>query len=64
MVKVSGIGDGGEFACPHRGAVYAVTIHRFPEREVDSAKCDVCEEVMTEWNSTSAPSFKLKSTPK
>jgi hypothetical protein len=61
MVKVWEKGTGPDFTCPECGAVYEVTVHRFPVRDADSAICEVCRQKMAEWNSTSAPSFKLKS---
>jgi hypothetical protein len=63
MVKVWKQGPGGTHTCPHCGAVYEVTIQRFPLRDVDSAVCQCCENVMKEWNSTSVPSFKLIKKP-
>ena len=63
MVKTWNTGPGDDFACPHCGAEYEVTISRFPLRDSDSAECDVCEKTMNRWNSTSVPSYKLKKRP-
>jgi predicted Zn finger-like uncharacterized protein len=63
MVKTWHSGSGGTHTCPHCGAVYEVTIHRFPVRDKDSAQCDVCEKTMKEWNDTASPSFKLIKRP-
>jgi predicted Zn finger-like uncharacterized protein len=51
---------GDDFKCPHCGAVYEVTIYRFPAKDRDSVSCTVCEAEMVEWNDTVVPSFKLK----
>lgn len=59
MVKVWESGQGDDFTC-ECGAVYAVTVRRFPMRDSDSANCHVCGKIMAEWNSTSVPSFRLK----
>jgi transcription elongation factor Elf1 len=60
MVQTWKEGPGDDFACPHCGAVYAVTIRRYPMHDSDSATCDECGETMKSWNSTSVPSFTLK----
>ena len=56
----------GERACetPGCGAVYSVTIRRFPMRDSDSYDCDRCGRRLETWNSTSVPMFKLISEPK
>jgi predicted Zn finger-like uncharacterized protein len=64
MVQVWKTGLDEKFTCPHCGAVYAVTIKRFPLRDKDSAVCESCGNVMTEWNSTSVPSFELIESPR
>jgi len=63
MVQTWRSGPGGTFNCPHCGALYEVTITRFPTRDKDDAICQCCHEVMAEWNDTAAPSFKLVEAP-
>jgi len=60
MVQVWKSGEGDDFTCPECGAVYAVTIRRFPARDSDDATCGECKKVMAKWNSTASPSFTLK----
>lgn len=66
MVQTWKTGDAGDEACETEGcgAVYAVTIHRFPMRDSDSFNCQRCGKQLASWNSTSVPMFKLKSAPK
>ena len=60
MVKTWNSGPGADHTCEHCGAVYEVTIHRFPVRDNDSANCEVCGKEMASWNDTAVPLFKLK----
>jgi hypothetical protein len=62
MVKTWETGTGDDFTCKC-GAVYEVKVQRFPTRDKDSAKCQVCGQTMAEWNSTYSPSFYLKARP-
>jgi hypothetical protein len=56
--------DRGEtHTCPHCGAVYEVTIQHLPDRKQDDAYCDVCGEVMAEWDDTAVPAFRLIEKP-
>jgi len=50
----------GEVECENCRSVYEKTMHRFPMRDSDSFNCEVCGHVMDSWNSTHAPSYKLK----
>jgi hypothetical protein len=43
--------------------VYEVTIQHLPDREQDDAYCDVCGEVMAEWDDTAVPAFRLIEKP-
>ncbi len=49
-----------DVACGQCGSVYEKTMQRFPMRDSDSFNCEVCGHRMDSWNSTSAPSYKLK----
>jgi hypothetical protein len=62
MVKTWEAGKAEDFTC-ECGAVYAVTVRRFPARDSDSADCSVCGQKMAEWNSTYSPSFSLIKNP-
>jgi uncharacterized protein (DUF983 family) len=58
------IPEGHSFFCPSCGALYAVTYSRPLRSDRDSsAKCVVCGQVMSEWNSTNVPTFKLVHRP-
>jgi hypothetical protein len=60
MVKTWCSEEGGEVTCEACGTEYVVTLHRFPTRDIDSFKCQICGHKMREWNDTVCPSFKLK----
>jgi hypothetical protein len=57
------IPEGHSFFCKHCGALYGLTYSRRSDSERNSAKCVVCGQVMAEWNSTNAPTFKLVHRP-
>jgi Adenylate kinase, active site lid len=59
MVQIWHSGSDGTYTCPHCGAIYEVTIRRPPSPDRNDAYCDVCGEVMAEWDNTAVPSFKL-----
>ena len=59
MVKVWGKEERGETTCKNCGAVYKVTVYRFPMRDSDHYDCAVCGERLATWNDTEAPSFEL-----
>jgi len=61
MVKTWTSADSDDFTCRHCGSVYSVKIHRLPVKDVDSANCEVCGQVLQSWNNTRVPVFKLKS---
>jgi hypothetical protein len=60
MIQTWKHGPSDDFTCPHCGAVYAVTIRRFPMRDSDREDCIECKRTMLTWNDTSVPSFRLK----
>ena len=62
MVQTWGQEERGEHTC-ECGAVYKVTVHRFPMRDSDSFNCSVCGTQIAKWNSTEAPSYELVSKP-
>ena len=63
MVKTWSKEERGETACSQCGAVYRVTVHRFPVRDHDHFDCNVCGHRMNKWNSTEAPSYELTRKP-
>ena len=50
----------GDETCGTCGSVYEVTITRFPCKDSDEFRCVVCGVVMSTWNDTRSPSYKLK----
>ena len=52
--------DAEDFICKNCASVYTVTIKRFPLRDNDRANCEVCGQLLKEWNNTIVPSFTLK----
>jgi transposase-like protein len=38
------------FHCPSCGSFYAMVVHPADSRQVDSAICEVCGDVMKSWN--------------
>jgi hypothetical protein len=63
MVQTWHSDPGETHTCPHCGAVYEVTVQHLPDREQDDAYCDVCGEVMAEWDDTAVPAFRLIEKP-
>ncbi|WP_072389481.1 hypothetical protein [Hyphomicrobium sp. CS1BSMeth3] len=63
MVQTWGTGDGGTASCKKCGAEYKVTVKRFPMRDSDKFNCEICGELMNEWNSTQVPMYELISKP-
>jgi hypothetical protein len=63
MVQTWNPDRGETHSCPHCGAVYEVAIQRLPTREKGDTYCDVCGELMAEWNDTAVPAFKLVQKP-
>jgi len=59
MVKTWSSQDQGETSCPKCGAVYKVTVQRFPVRDNDYHDCNVCGHRMASWNDTHVPSYTL-----
>jgi transcription elongation factor Elf1 len=60
MVKTWKSAPGGDFKCPHCGAVHETTVRQYPMRDADSANCQACGKEMDRWNSTSSPTYTLK----
>jgi predicted Zn finger-like uncharacterized protein len=60
MVKTWTSEEKDDVTCPKCQSVYAITVHRFPAKDNDSFRCQVCGELLREWNSTFAPEFTLK----
>ena len=50
---------GEEFPCSHCGTLYEVSTS--PGQDTGSATCDVCGEIMLQWNDTAIPLFRVKS---
>src|SRR5437773_3967727 len=57
------IPEGRTFFCPHCGALYSVTYSRLSKSDSDIAKCVVCLQIMTSWDSTKVPIYKLVQRP-
>lgn len=53
-----------DITCTECGSVYAVTIERFPLRDKDKFKCEICGVIVREWNDAVVPTFSLKSAGK
>ena len=63
MVKTWSQADRGEEACEECGAVYQVTVMRFPMRDKDHFDYSVCGHRMASWNDTESPSYSLVRRP-
>jgi len=61
VVKTWKSEKGYDEKCEQCGAIYAVTITRFPARDSDSFKCQICGNLMKKWNSTESYGYELKS---
>jgi hypothetical protein len=48
-----------EVTCPKCGAVYERTAYRAGITDRDSFECEVCNETLESWNSTTIPEFRL-----
>jgi hypothetical protein len=57
------IPEGRTFFCPHCGALYSVTYSRLSKSDSNIAKCVVCLQIMTSWDSTKVPIYKLVQRP-
>jgi transcription elongation factor Elf1 len=58
------IPEGRTFFCPHCGALYSVTYsRRLSKSDGNIAKCVVCLQIMTSWDSTKVPIYKLVQRP-
>src|SRR6478672_4265414 len=57
------IPEGGTFFCPHCGALYSVTYSRLSKSDSNIAKCVVCLQIMTSWDSTKVPIYKIVQRP-
>jgi transcription elongation factor Elf1 len=57
------IPEGRTFFCPHCGALYSVTYSRLSKSGSNIAKCVVCLQIMTSWDSTKVPIYKLVQRP-
>jgi transcription elongation factor Elf1 len=55
--------ESGSFFCPHCGALYSVTYSRLSKSDSNIAKCVVCLQIMTSWDSTKVPIYKLVQRP-
>jgi hypothetical protein len=63
MVKTWNTANAGSETCDKCGAVYSVTVTRFPMRDKDSFNCNVCGNLMDQWNSTESKSYSLIERP-
>ena len=53
----------GSFFCPHCGALYSVTYSQLSNGDSNIAKCVVCLQTMSSWDSTKVPIYKLVQRP-
>ena len=60
MVKTWSNEEKDDVSCEHCGSVYSLNVERFPFREKGFFNCEVCGNLLKEWNSTHSPNFKLK----
>jgi hypothetical protein len=63
MPLTGSIPEGRTFFCPHCGALYSLTYSRLSKSDSDIAKCVVCLQIMTSWDSTKIPIYKLVQRP-
>ncbi|WP_111417861.1 hypothetical protein [Rhodoplanes roseus] len=56
-------GCGGEFTCESCGALYAVRIEETPVQDRSAARCEVCGQIMADWQSGHSLHFVLKERP-
>jgi len=52
--------SGEDYACPHCGATYAVTLTQSLSIDDDGKPCTECGDALAWWRSTTVPHFKLK----
>jgi transcription elongation factor Elf1 len=57
------IPEGRTFFCPHCGSLYSVTYSRLSKSDSNIAKCVVCLQIMTSWDSTKIPIYRLVQRP-
>lgn len=62
MIQTWGSGTRGDKKCEDCGAVYIVTVDRFPSRDYGYFDCQICGERLDEWNSTHSPNYTLAPT--
>jgi len=53
------VSEGKKFFCPGCGALYSVTYKQAAKKETNVVKCVVCQKVMSETDSASAPVYEL-----
>jgi predicted Zn finger-like uncharacterized protein len=53
------VSEGKKFFCPGCGALYSVTYKQVAKNETNVVKCVVCQKVMSETDSVSAPVYEL-----
>jgi transcription elongation factor Elf1 len=63
MTKSWGAATFGEFECPHCRALYVANFTHVPQKHEGTASCDVCGRVMSHWNATTVPSYRLIKRP-
>jgi len=56
--------ESNDITCTECGSVYTVMIERFPLRDNDKFKCQICATTLREWNDTFVPTFSLKTSGK
>lgn len=59
LVQTWATGEPTEVACPVCKTAYERRIHRFPQRDRDQFRCEVCGTRIEAWNDTACPEFKL-----
>lgn len=54
----------GDFTCESCGALYSVRIEETVVQDRSAARCEVCGQVMADWQSGHRVSFVLKERPR
>jgi hypothetical protein len=53
----------GDFTCENCGALYFVRVEGTPRQDRSAARCEVCGQIMADWQSGHHVVFMLKERP-